>query len=434
MSLIDSTSHSASRWKQWAGLLARFLSGEMVIQVISFATGVFLFQHFTKSEAAYYNLANSMLGMMVLLSDNGIGAGIYAIGGKVWQDRRRFGELINTALQLRRTLTIITMVVIAPFTWWLLVHNGCSPTHAAMITLLVLIGTHYQILGSILGEVPKLHLQAVRFQKLNVWVALIRLGLLGVAWLTWLSALTALVANLLGSIFQTRVLKKWVPPLADPEAMPHGEDRRIMIGLMKRQLPSSIYFCLSGQVSLFLISITGNVSAVADVAALSALSRIFSVVAAVLSTIILPRFSHLQKAGVIWVRYLQILGLFVVMGLGMCAVAAMFPHQLLFLVGKNYYHLENEVLLMVGGSVLGVVSGSLFALNTVRGWIISPWLHIPVSISTQALLIFLLPVNTVSGVLWLGLLSHIPAFAMNFWQTQHEVRKQRKAEAINPLV
>lgn len=434
MPLPDSPSQPVSRWRQWAGLLARFLSGELIIQVISFATGVFLFQHFTKSEAAYYNLANSMLGMMVLLSDNGIGAGIYAIGGKVWKDRLRFGELINTAMHLRRTLTMITMVVIAPLTWWLLVHNSCSPGQATLITLLVLVGTHYQILSSILGEVPKLHLQAVRFQKLNVSVALIRLGLLGVAWVSWLGAVTALMANLLGSIFQTRVLKKWWPALADPDAPLNAEDRGTMIGLMKRQLPSSIYYCLSGQVSLFLISITGNVSAVADVAALSALSRIFSVVAAVLSTIVLPRFAHLQLAGIIWRRYLQILGLFTVTGLGMCLVAGVFPQELLWLVGKNYAHLEKEVILMVGGSVLGVVSGALFALNTVKGWIISPWLHIPVSIVTQAVLIFLLPVNTVAGVLWLGLLSHIPGFAMNLWLTQSEVRKLRRAEAVNPLV
>ena len=421
------------RLRIWGVLLIRFISGEILVQGIGFLIGIFLFHHFSKADAAFYNLANSMLGMMVLLSDNGVGAGIYAIGGKVWNNRTRFGELIATAFHIRRRLSIATIAVVTPLTWYLLRHNGCSFWQTVEITSVVIIGTYYQILTSILGEIPKLHLQAIRLQKLNIGMAFLRLGLIAASALTALTTLTALVSNLIGSIVQARILRKWMPPLADPEAPVNTEDKRFLITLIKRQLPSSIYYCIYGQISIFLISLTGNVSNLADVAALSALARLFAVIGSVMNTIIYPRFAQIQQASLLWRRYLQIIGLFLVIGLFMCAFAIFFPRQLLYLLGNKYAHLESEVLLMVAGSVLGVMGGNLWGLNSVRGWIIAPWLYIPVSIAAQALLIYLLPVSTVAGVLWMGLLGNIPGIIINFILTRRRIVEMKKTAAQSAL-
>ncbi len=430
--MSEASSHPSSfriRLRTWTVLLTRFISGEIVVQGIGFLIGIFLFHHFSKADAAFYNLANCMLGMMTLLSDNGVGAGIYAIGGKVWRDRGRFGELIATALHIRRRLNILTMVVVSPLTWYLLRHNGCPPWQTFGITCIVIIGTYFQILTSILGEIPKLHLQAIRLQKLNIGIALLRLGLIGAALLTRLTTLTALLANLGGSIVQAHYLRRWMPPLADPAASVNAEDKKVLVSLIKRQLPSSIYYCIYGQITIFLISLTGNVSNLADVAALSALARVFAVVGSVMSTIIYPRFAHIQEPHLLWRRYLQIIGLFLLMGFVMCAFAQLFPKELLWILGNKYQHLEKEVLLMVAGSVLGVIGGNLWGLNSTRGWIVAPWLYIPASVLTQALLIWLLPVSTVAGVLWMGLLGNIPGIVINFTLAQMRVGEMKKAVA-----
>ncbi len=411
-----------SRIRSWAVLIARFVSGEILVQGIGFLIGIFLFHHFSKADAAFYNLANSMLGMMALLSDNGVGAGIYAIGGRVWSDRRRFGELIATAFHIRRRLTVATVAVVSPLTWYLLRHNGCSVFQTIEITSVVIIGTYFQILTSILGEIPKLHLQAIRIQKLNIGIAFLRLGLIATSALTALSTFTALVSNLIGSVVQARFLRNWMPPLADPDAPVNQEDRQVLVGLIKRQLPSSIYYCFYGQITIFLISLSGNVSNLADVAALNALARVFAVIGSVMSTIIYPRFAHIQDAALLWKRYLQIIALFVFMGLIMCALAALFPSQILWILGNKYQHLNNEVLLMVAGSVLGVIGANLWSLNSARGWIVAPWVYIPASIATQAVLIFLLPVTTVDGVLWMGLLGNLPGIVINFALTRMRIR------------
>ena len=420
------TDAPASRWKTWTLLLTRFISGEILVQGIGFVIGIFLFHRFSKADAAFYNLANVMIGAMALLSDNGVGSGIYAIGGRVWRDRSRFGELIATAFQLRRQLTIASMAVVTPITWYLLQHNGCSFWQTLQITVIVIVATYFQIIASILGEIPKLHLQAIRLQKLNIGVAFLRLAFIGVALLSKLNTLTALIANLLGSIFQTHVLKKWMPPLADPHAPVNLEDRAFLVSLIKRQLPSSIYYCVYGQISIFIISLTGNVSNLADVAALSALARIFAVLGSVMSTIFYPRFAHLQEAHLVWKRYLQIVGTFFLMGVVACAVAFFFPHQLLLILGNKYAHLESEILLLVAGSILGVIANHTWGLNSVRGWIITPWLYIPVSLITQVALIYFLPITTVEGVLWMGLLGSIPGIVTNITLTRMQVSKMQR--------
>lgn len=418
------------RWRTWTLLLTRFISGEILVQGIGFLIGIFLFHHFSKADAAFYNLANVMIGAMALLSDNGVGSGIYAIGGRVWRDRDRFGELIATAFHIRRRLTIASMAVVTPITWYLLRHNGCPFWQTVEITSVVIIGTYFQILTSILGEIPKLHLQAIRLQKLNIGVALLRLGLIGVAIVSRLTTFTALVANLIGSIVQARILRTWMSPLANPHAAVNIEDKNVLVSLIKRQLPSSIYYCIYGQITIFLISLTGNVSNLADVAALSALARVFAVIGSVMSTIIYPRFAHIQDSATLWRRYLQIIGLFILMGLVMCAFAQIFPRELLWILGNKYQHLESEVLLMVAGSVLGVIGGNLWGLNSTRGWIVAPWLYIPASVITQATLIYFLNVSTVQGVLWMGLLGNIPGIIINFTLARMRISQMRHVEAI----
>ena len=55
-----------------------------------------------------------MQGTINLLADIGISIGLVSIGSRVWHDRRRFGELINTALHMRRKLGGIAIIVVTP--------------------------------------------------------------------------------------------------------------------------------------------------------------------------------------------------------------------------------------------------------------------------------------------------------------------------------
>src|SRR6476646_11298307 len=92
-------------------LLARrvghFASIQMLVQLIGFAAGILLVRRLDQHEYAYVTIANSMQGTINVLADIGISIGLVSIGGRVWHDRHRFGQLIKTASNLRRKLGAI---------------------------------------------------------------------------------------------------------------------------------------------------------------------------------------------------------------------------------------------------------------------------------------------------------------------------------------
>src|SRR5436189_5231317 len=86
----------------WTRILTRFLSLEALVQGLTFAAGILLVRALPKAEYALFTVANTIQATMNLLADNGVSSGVTAIGGRVWQDRFRFGQLIRAALPLRR--------------------------------------------------------------------------------------------------------------------------------------------------------------------------------------------------------------------------------------------------------------------------------------------------------------------------------------------
>src|ERR1041384_7716040 len=98
----------------WTKILTRFLSLEALVQGLTFACGILIVRALPKADYALFTLANTMQATMNLMADNGIGSGITAIGGRVWQDRFRFGQLITTAMRIRRVFAGLSVVLGAP--------------------------------------------------------------------------------------------------------------------------------------------------------------------------------------------------------------------------------------------------------------------------------------------------------------------------------
>src|ERR1051325_3924323 len=91
----------------WTKLLTRFLTLEALVQALGFAAGIILVRVLPKADYGLFTIANTMQQTMNLLADNGISSGLSAIGGRVWHDPFRFGQLLHTAMRLRRLLALI---------------------------------------------------------------------------------------------------------------------------------------------------------------------------------------------------------------------------------------------------------------------------------------------------------------------------------------
>src|SRR4029077_308607 len=109
------------------------------VQFLGFASGILLVRWLPQREYAYFRIAKVMQATLNILADIGITVGLISIGGRVWQNRHRFGELINTGLAVRRKLAAGSIIIVAPILYAMLARNGASLSYALLLIGVVLV-------------------------------------------------------------------------------------------------------------------------------------------------------------------------------------------------------------------------------------------------------------------------------------------------------
>ncbi|QIL75340.1 lipopolysaccharide biosynthesis protein [Hymenobacter sp. HDW8] len=390
---------------EWGKLVTITGGTQTLVQAVSLLCGILVIRLLPTQEYALYTLANTMLGTMILLADGGITAGVMAQGGKVWQDKQKLGTVLRTGLQLRKQFALGCLLLGSPVLWFLLRHHGASWLMSALI-IGSLIPAFLTALSSQLLEItPKLHQAIAPLQKIQVEVSIGRLVFLGLTIFFFPMAFVATLAAGLPQIWGNRRLAHLADNFTAPS--PSGTDpvvRKEILAFVKRLLPGVMYYCASSQITLWLISIFGTTAAVAEVGALGRLAIITSVFRGLLATLVSPRFARMPpKPALLLNRYLKIqLGL-LLLSVAIIGAAGLFAKEILWVLGPQYAHLQNEVLLSAIGSCLALVAGSSFTLYIHRGWAINPVISITLEITAVILGVLLIDISTLKGVLLLNI-------------------------------
>jgi O-antigen/teichoic acid export membrane protein len=372
---------------------------QVAIQGIGLLSGILVIRLLPLEEYALYTLSNTMLGTMVVLADSGIASGVTAQGGKVWQDRDALGEVMVTGLDLRKKFAIGSLLLAAPILIYLLLHHGAGWLMAILLVLSLIPAFMSSLTGALFTIPLKLHQSIKPLQKNLLVESLGRFVLIfSLFLLPW--AFIALLASGIPRIIANLRLRKLSRRFTDWTQRPNLRIKNEILAMVRRLMPGAFYFCISGQISIWLISIFGNTDSVAQIGALGRIAILTSVVSTVFGTLFYPRFARSeQKKKLLIKRFFLILtGLTAVFSL-LLFLVWIFGSQILFVFGAAYAGLEFELLLSVLSSSLGVLSGAAFALTTVRGWAINPRLSIPVSIAAIVIGAWLMNVSTLVGIL-----------------------------------
>ena len=397
-----------------ARVVGNFAFVQGVVQLIGFCSGILLVRWLDQREYAYFTIANTMQGTISLLADIGVSVGLVSIGGRVWQDRHRFGELINTGLSLRKRLGAIAIVAVTPVLASMLLKNGAPISYTALLIAIVLAGISVELSIGVLAVVPRLRSDISLIQRIDLTGAIVRLCLLLSLTFIFLNAGMAVAVATATLFLQYTLLRRYVGKVVDLGAPQNAQDRREIIRLTKHLAPNAVFYCLQGQITIFLISFFAHrVSAVAEVGALGRLAMIFTVVSNLLANVFVPAFARCHERRKLQWLYAAIAGGVVTFSLVVLLAAEFFPSEFLFILGNKYAHLHRELLLMVGGAVVGALTGTFWALNASKAWITGAWLYIPLTLATQIALIPYTDFSSVSGVLIFNLLSSIPNLLLN---------------------
>src|SRR2546425_1691060 len=158
--------------------IGNYVLVQAAVQIIAFSSGILLVRWLPQREYAFFTIANAMQATLMLLADIGISVGLVSIGGRVWQDRHRFGELINTALSLRKRLGAVVIILVTPVMYFMLVKNGASTFYTAVLISVVLAGLMFQLSIGVFGVVPRLRADIRKIQVIDLTGAVVRLLIL----------------------------------------------------------------------------------------------------------------------------------------------------------------------------------------------------------------------------------------------------------------
>jgi O-antigen/teichoic acid export membrane protein len=399
--------------KKWSLRLIEIGLVQGLVQFLTALTGLLIVRTLAKQDYAVYAITNSMQAAANILADLGISLGVRSIGGRVCEDRQRYGQLLNSALKLRGWFATVSLGVTVPIAAWMLWRNGASWVLTLALCLTIVASLTPLLASSIWITSLQLHGQYRRLQKIDLSNAALRLMMIGGLMFSYLSALTAALTVVVSNWVQLIWLKKHAVELADTRQPPNAEDIRELKKLSFKMLPNSIFFCLQSQITVWLITVFGNVNNVADVSALGRISMLFLVLHTTMDMIVMPRFSRIQEPNLLFRRYaVLIFGCLVVSSLALIA-AALFSTQFLWLLGPKYSHLKPELILVMLSAVTNFVAGTMWGVNVSRAWIKAAPLYIPVTLATQVLVLLVLDVSTVRGVLWFGFWSLVPSLFLN---------------------
>ncbi len=387
---------------------------QAAVHLLAFTSGILLVRWLPQREYAYFTIANAMQATLIMLADIGISTGLISIGGRVWQDSHRFGELINTGLAVRRKLAAVAIIVVAPILYAMLARNGASLNYALLLIAIVLGGFSIQLSIDVFNVVPRLHSDIKRIQTIDLVCAVARLFLVfGLIYFVPAAGLAVAIATVT-FFLQYLLLRSYAAKMVDLRANENREDRQEIIRLIKTLAASTLFYCFQGQINVFLISLFGrHTDSIAEVGALGRLAMIFTILMNMMTNVFVPAFARCHEKRQLLKLYFLISGGVLLFSAAVLAGAAFFPDQFLFVLGTRYAHLHRELLLMVSVAVVSAISSALWLLNASKAWVAGSWLYIPLTLATQVALIPFTDFSTVAGILIFNLISLVPSLLVS---------------------
>ncbi len=388
------------RFFAWMKLITVTGGAQIIIQAVGLVSGIIVIRLLPTNEYGLYTLANTMLGTMIVLADGGVSIGVMAQGANVWQDRKQLGVVMVSGFDLLKKFAIASLIISTPILVYLLLHHGASWLTTVLIIASSIPAFYAALSDSMLEIAPKLHQSILPLQKNQVNVGIGRLLLSGLMLFIFPWAVAAILASGLPRIYGNIKLRKIADFFTEPCQIPDPAVKKEIIRIWKKSMPGLIYYCISGQLTVWLISLFGNTFAVAQIGALGRIVMLLNLFSAVFSTLVAPRYARLPTTpALLKKKMLQIqLGLivFIIVIIG---VIYLFSGQILWVLGDGYIGLDYELVLLMTGSCFSLMTGLIYFLTSGRGWILTPWVYVTGSVVATLIGLFLFNVTSMQGVL-----------------------------------
>lgn len=379
-------------------------AAQLVIQALGLISGILIIRMLTPAEYALYTLANTMVATMTLLADGGISAGVMAQGAKHWDNPIQLGTVFSTGFNLRKKFAIGSLIVALPILLYLLHYHGASWLMALIITLALVPTFITSLSNQLLVIIPKLNQDIYPLQKIEVGVNITRLAFLGLFVFVFPFAFIAILAAGIPQVWGNKKLFKLSSKYADLRQKEDKEVQNKIYTFVKRMMPGVIYYCLAGNLTIWIASLVGSTDDIAQLGALGRIAMILTISSVLFNTLITPRFAKMVvNSKQLLKRYGQIKIGLICFSLLTTLFVWLFSSQILWLLGPDYNNLKLEVVLVVVASCINFVGTASFSLYISRGWVINPLVSIPIEICSIIIGVIIIDISSIQGILNLNI-------------------------------
>jgi len=408
-----------ARWNAFLAPKLRRVAELFVAQGITMAGnllyGLLCVRLLPKPEYAKFAVVFSALATLTLLLDVGISTGIMPLVGEKIADLQLIADYIASL----RTLAHRLYAVMAPLTlviFPLMVHrqHWSLPTVAAMLAAILAGGWFARVSGAY-GVVLIIRRDRPRWYRAQMISSLGTLALLCLFWAAhWFNVWWAIAFNVAGIVFVAESYYFRAHRLLGVAGRSSAQKRKAIVQLVLPQTPNVIFYAVQGQIPQILVTVFGLTVAVADVGALSRLGQIFVVLAQVNPLLLEPYFARLPRNR-LKANYLAAVAVIAGACGGVIAMGRFFPGLFLWVLGPKYSTLRYEVLLLLIGSGLRYLSGSMFVIHASRRFVY--WWNnlsvITLTLIVQIIYLFAGNLGTVRQALMFNIVSAAASLIVN---------------------
>lgn len=420
-------------WLQkWIPLLTGVVGGQLLVQGLNAVSGLLIVRLLPRETAyAWFTVASSMIATLSLLSDAGTGVAANALGGPVWQDRVKFSQVIAAVMRYRRWLVGIAAVVVLPWSVGLLLQVKAPGWGIAAAATLISLSAWPATSAQILGAVNRLHSRYKPQILADVVSALVRLLLtvLSLSPLIWLygwqgvhssgneywavcSFIAIVAAACLPNVLYLFLVKREAYKVLDAKVAETREFDAEIRKKIRSIYPSSLFLCISSQLSTWFLGLFGTSAQVADIGALGRLAVIFSVASAPITQVACPAFSRCAEKRQLKSQFIKVGGMYLAFALLILACAWLLPQPMLWVLGPQYSHLVTELRWFTLSLLVGGMTSIAWGLVMAKGWVGMTWVSIPLGLFSQTLGAFLFPIGTVIGVIQFNMFATLASLAL----------------------
>ncbi|QKZ15436.1 lipopolysaccharide biosynthesis protein [Spirosoma sp. KUDC1026] len=385
---------------EWIKVLLLTGSSQILIQLISVVSGIIVIRTLSIQEYAYYTLSNNVLGAMTILSNGGIVSGVMAEGGKVWDDKEKLGTVVKTGMYLRKRFAIWSLLITSSVLIYLLRQNHAYWSTSFILVLTLMPAFLSNLSSSMLEIGPKLNQDILSLQKNQIATNLGRLTLLLASVFIFPYSFVALLSDGIPRTIANLSLKNISKKFINLESNKNSAVQKRILSNVKKVLPIDIYNIFSAQITVWILSLTGITSSIAQIGALFRVAAILNIFNVVFSTLIIPRYSRLRNDKYLQrKRMIEIQILLALVCISIIGSVWLLSKNIVWLLGDQYKNLEFELILTIIIFSLNFFSNAIYAICTSKSWSINPFILISINLLAIVSGIYIFGMNTLREVL-----------------------------------